>query len=237
MQNVSSSRPIKGSRRSHAERSATTRAHLIATAIDVIQHRSLEEMSIHELARSAGMTSGAVQHHFESKAVLMMQVLEEILRSQGSGGELWPSATLDAHERAKRFVDAAWGLIYAQRRFIAAWNIYLGCRNQPDVLEHVASVRTQIGRQLQADFLDTFPEIMSTPNPEAFVGMVLSTLRGLGLLQLFSRAEQDIPSEQPVAQLACLAQVIAARCESSGYAPAIAAAATHSSGAAPAGDG
>ena len=54
--------PKAGVRRTHAERSAATRQHLIATAIDVIQHRSLEEMSIHELARSAGMTSGAASN-------------------------------------------------------------------------------------------------------------------------------------------------------------------------------
>ena len=214
MQNVSSLHTKKPGRRSHAERSATTRAHLIATAIDVIQHRSLEEMSIHELARTAGMTSGAVQHHFESKAVLMMHVLEEILRFQSSSGDLWPAAPLDVGERAVRFVDAAWNLIYGQPRFVAAWNIYLGCRNQPDVLEHIASARVQIGKQLQAGFFGTFPELISTPDAETFADLVFSALRGLGLLQLFPYSKQDAPIERPAAQLACLANLIALRCTS-----------------------
>ena len=171
-------------------------------------------MSIHELARTAGMTSGAVQHHFESKAVLMMHVLEEVLRSQSRSGELWPAATVNVHERAGRFVEAAWNLIYGQPRFVAAWNIYLGCRNQPDVLGHVATARVEIGKQLQAGFLGTFPELISAPDAEAFVDLVFSALRGLGLLQLFPYSEQDAPLERPATQLACLAQLIALRCAS-----------------------
>ncbi|WCM94981.1 TetR/AcrR family transcriptional regulator [Acidovorax sp. NCPPB 2350] len=208
-------------RRSHAERSAATRKHLIATAVTVIQSRSLEELSIHEIARSAGMTSGAVQHHFESKAVLMMHVLEELLQTHVDAGALWPEATLDVRERATRFIHTVWPLVYAQPRFIAAWNIYLGCRNQPEVLEHIARLRVQVGRQLEGGFFDAFPELASAPDRHAFLGVVLSTLRGLGLLQLFPDSEHDLPAEQPTAQLACLADLIATRCLSA-QAPATA---------------
>ncbi len=196
-------------RRSHAERSAATRRHLIATAIDVIQRRSLEEMSIHELARSAGMTSGAVQHHFESKAVLMMQVLSELVAQRIDAGQLWPPRTLAPAQRAEHFVQTAWELIYAQPRFVVAWNIYLGCRQQPEVLGHIAQLRQQINAQMRAGFFDAFPELAAAPDREAFLGLVFSTLRGMGLLQLFP----DASAAGPQAQLPCLAGLIASRCE------------------------
>src|SRR3989344_3666884 len=151
--------PKAGARRTHAERSAATRQHLIATAIDVIQHRSLEEMSIHELAKSAGMTSGAVQHHFESKAVLMMNVLSELIESTVRSGELWPSPALPARDRAAKFVQAVWSLVYAQPRFIVAWNIYLGCRNQPEVLGHIAELRQSVQTRMHEGFFTAFPEL------------------------------------------------------------------------------
>ena len=203
-------------RRSHAERSAATRQHLIATAIEVIQHRSLEEMSIHELARSAGMTSGAVQHHFESKAVLMMRVLSELVAQRVEAGQLWPPRTLPAAQRAAQFVQTAWELIYAQPRFIVAWNIYLGCRNQPEVLGHIAQLRQQINAQMRDGFFDAFPELAAAPDREAFLGLVFSTLRGMGLLQLFP----DAPAAGPQAQLQCLAGLIAGRCDAVATLPA-----------------
>ena len=209
--------PKAGVRRTHAERSAATRQHLIATAIDVIQHRSLEEMSIHELAKSAGMTSGAVQHHFESKAVLMMNVLSELIESTVRSGELWPSAALPARERATQFVQAVWSLVYAQPRFIVAWNIYLGCRNQPEVLGHIAELRQSVQARMHEGFFGAFPELAAEPDRDGLLGLVLSSLRGLGLLQLFAPAPQSAPPTVPdaaqQAQLSCLADWIAARCE------------------------
>lgn len=205
--------PKAGTRRTHAERSAATRQHLIATAIGVIQSRSLEEMSIHELARSAGMTSGAVQHHFESKAVLMMHVLRELIESNVQSGTLWPDSTLPPRERATRFVESVWSLVYAQPRFIVAWNIYLGCRNQPEVLNHVAELRQSVQTRIRDGFFAAFPEIANQADRDGFLGLVLSSLRGLGLLQLFSSAPQATPEAAHRAQLACLADLIATRCE------------------------
>jgi AcrR family transcriptional regulator len=212
--------PKAAPRRSHAERSAATRQHLIATAIDVIQNRSLEEMSIHELAKSAGMTSGAVQHHFESKAVLMMNVLSELLESSAASGELWPDRELEAGERARKFVQSVWNLVYAQPRFVVAWNIYLGCRNQPEVLAHVAQLRQSVQARMRDGFFHLFPELATAPDREAFLGLVLSSLRGMGMLQLFAAHDGDDgaagaiqPAQQAhQAQLACLAELIAARC-------------------------
>lgn len=215
--------PKAGARRTHAERSAATRQHLIATAIDVIQHRSLEEMSIHELAKSAGMTSGAVQHHFESKAVLMMNVLSELIESTVRSGELWPSAALPARERATKFVQAVWSLVYAQPRFIVAWNIYLGCRNQPEVLGHIAELRRSVQARMHEGFFGAFPELAAEPDRDGLLGLVLSSLRGLGLLQLFAPAPQSAPPTVPdaaqQAQLSCLADWIAARCEAAAAPP------------------
>ena len=195
------------SRRSHAERSAATQQHLIATAIEVIQSRSFEEMSIHELARSAGMTSGAVQHHFESKAVLMMRVLSELVASGDRVGLLWPQPTGPAPERARHFVQATWNLVYAQPRFMAAWNIYLGSRNQPDVVAHIASLRQVLDERMRQGFVAAFPELADDPGRDAFIALVFSTLRGLGLLQMFPAS-----GESAGPQLECLAELIAGRC-------------------------
>lgn len=201
-------------RRTQAERSAATQQHLIATAIELIQQRSLEEMSIHELARSAGVTSGAVQHHFESKAVLMMRVLSELVERRVEAGELWPAHTLPAAERASLFVQAAWDLIYAQPRFVVAWNIYLGCRNQPEVLGHIARLREQINAQMREGFFDTFAELTCAPDRDAFLGLVFSSLRGMGFLQLFVPAEGALAHGAMLqGQLRCLAEQIAARCQ------------------------
>lgn len=201
-------------RGSHAERSAATQQRLIATAIEVIQSRSLEEMSIHELARKAGMTSGAVQHHFESKAALMMRVLSELIAADDHTGGLWPSAEQPVDQRAQQFVQAIWQLVYAQPRFVAAWNVYLGSRHQPDIMAHVAELRQAVNQRMREGFLTAFPELQNDPGRDGFRGLIFSTLRGLGLLTLFPAESQNTQ-----AQLDCLAGLIAARCQAAVAAP------------------
>lgn len=196
-------------RRSHAERSQATQQHLIATAIEVVQARSFEGTSIFEVARSAGMTPGAVQHHFESKAMLMMAVLRELVTADDRVGGLWPAPDAPLETRAEHFVRAAWQLIYAQPRFIAAWNIYLGTRTQPEINAEVAQQRQAINARMHEGFLRAFPELAGAPDREGFIAMLFSTLRGIGLLGLFNPAEEGSD-----AQRAALVDTIVRRCRS-----------------------
>lgn len=195
-------------RRTHAERSAATQQHLIAAAIGLIQSGTFEDMSMNKLAVAAGMTTGAVQHHFESKAALMMRVLSELVASQDHVGQLWPEASLPSQERARHVVRVSWNLLYSQPRFTAAWNVYLGSRNQPEVVAHIADLRKVLTARMRAGFLAAFPELADDPERDGFVGLVFSSLRGLGLLEMFRPADEA--TEQ---QLDCLAALIAQRCD------------------------
>lgn len=198
-------------RRSHAERSHSTQQHLISKTIEFIQEQGYESASIFEVAKSAGVTPGAIQHHFESKANLMMHVLSQLIADKDHEGALWPEAGQTLQARAHHFVKAAWSMSYGQPRFIAAWNIYLGCRTQPAVLEHVSQQRLALNLRLREGFLQAFPELAGQADADVFVAMVFSTLRGLGLLEIFKPPEQSIE-----AQLACLADSIVLRCSQSG---------------------
>src|SRR5690606_21085538 len=122
-------------RRSQAARSKATQDELIQSAIRIISDHGFEAATMQEVAREAGVTPGAIQHHFESKAALMMRVLSALIENGDSSGALWPSADAPLDIRAREFVSNAWTLIYQQPRFIAAWNTYLGCRDQPELLE------------------------------------------------------------------------------------------------------
>ncbi|MBU4609491.1 TetR/AcrR family transcriptional regulator [Achromobacter sp. GG226] len=201
--------PSRQPRRSHAERSAATRGRLIATAIDVIESGGLEDMSIHQLARRAGLSSGAVQHHFESKAALMMRVLESLLASDAWEAHRLPPADSALPSRARFFLQALWERLYAQPRFIAAWHIYLSSRGQPEVLAEVAEQRRVLNDKMRSDFLAALPELHALPETrrDAVVATVLSTLRGLGLLALF-------PGDPgaPQSQLDCLAELLVSQC-------------------------
>ena len=136
-------------RRSHAERSASTRAQLLGAAADLVRDGGVQAASMFEVAKAAGVTPGALQHHFGSKAELMMQVIEHILRSDDASGVAWPAPSMPLARRCVAFVDALWATAYAPRRFITAWAIYFGSQGDPDLMQRIG-VRRELAASIEA---------------------------------------------------------------------------------------
>ena len=61
-----------------AERSEATRAALVAAATDLFSERGFAETTIDDVVRAAGVTRGALYHHFASKEELFRAVYEAV---------------------------------------------------------------------------------------------------------------------------------------------------------------
>ena len=77
--------PVKGERghRTQAERSAATRAALLAAARQLFAERGFNGAGREEIARRAGVTRGALYHHFARKQDLFVAVVEDLEAALG----------------------------------------------------------------------------------------------------------------------------------------------------------
>ena len=64
-------------RRTQAERTAATRERILAAVVDSIAEVGFGRTTANEIARRAGVTWGAVQHHFGAKDGILEAVLEQ----------------------------------------------------------------------------------------------------------------------------------------------------------------
>jgi AcrR family transcriptional regulator len=110
---MSSARPTprsKPPRRTQEERSETTRARLIAAARRLFAERGYAGVGTEEIVRSAGVTRGALYHHFAGKPELLEAVYEELegeITKKIAEGALSGSNALEALTAgSEMFLDA-----------------------------------------------------------------------------------------------------------------------------------
>lgn len=71
---------VSGNRRSQVERSEATRSALIGSARRLFAERGYDGVSAEEIVRAAGVTRGALYHHFGGKAELLDAVYDQLER-------------------------------------------------------------------------------------------------------------------------------------------------------------
>src|SRR5262245_62336179 len=95
-------------RRSQAERTAETRARIIEAVVACIDELGFPRATASEIGRRAGVTWGAVQHHFGGKDGILAAVLEDSFARFARRFDDLPAQPASLEERASLFVQRAW---------------------------------------------------------------------------------------------------------------------------------
>jgi AcrR family transcriptional regulator len=98
----------KPTRRSHAERTASTRSKIMDAVVDGIADVGFQRTTAAEIARRAGVTWGAVQHHFGGKDGILIAVLEDSFDRFALKLSDIATEGLPLEKRVDQFIDRAW---------------------------------------------------------------------------------------------------------------------------------
>jgi AcrR family transcriptional regulator len=124
--------PRPHGRRSHAERTAETRARILAATFECIAELGFQRTTAQEITRRAGVTWGAVQHHFGDKDGILLAVLDDSFRSFAARLEDVPLEGTSLAERASLFLDRAWQH-FSSREYASTFEILLDHVRRPDL--------------------------------------------------------------------------------------------------------
>ena len=198
----------------HQLRSLKTRQRLLEAALELLAQRGDLGVSLQEVAHRAGMTTGAVQHHFASVAGLRNEVLSRLAETLGDADGFWPEATWPLERRAEHFVAAAWRQVFGAQRFGPTWAAFLGARAHEATHAHVAERLTPIMVGMAEQLLRSFPELAARADGRLRAELILAALRGMGLAAPFC------PSGFFDRHLALLGDDLVTSCRESGPPPA-----------------
>ncbi len=181
----------KRARRSHAERTAETRAKVIAAVVDAIAEVGYQRTTAQEIASRAGVTWGAVQHHFGGKDELLLAVLEDTFTRFAERMTDIAVAETPISDRVSLFIDRAWEH-FRSRHFRCSFEIlldYLGRDEQP----HAAQWRTQMTRAWDRVWSALFSDARVARNRVLMLQhYTVATLSGLAAMAMMEGASASL---------------------------------------------
>lgn len=152
-------------RRQQAQRRAETRAGILAATIEVLNEKGYSGASMAEIVATAGVSLGAVQYHFPSKARLMAAVADVFYMRRLSHLREKLRGVRDPHERGRATLRASWEFALTPE-FAAGLEIELARRTDRELREETARLYER-----QYGFLKRWTDIqmrkMGGQNPAA----------------------------------------------------------------------
>lgn len=181
-----------GGRRTQAERRAATRSALLEATAACLTEHGYVRMTTSQIADAAGVTRGAVAHHFASKSELVLATMQHIgdrvrddfLAAAVAGGPLDLGA-LD-EERIGELLDVVWSL-YRSPANVALAELWLVARTDPDLRDTLQPMAREFSEGLVhsvADVLASSPA--EVPGLLQLSRTTLAVMRGLGLMSFVS---------------------------------------------------
>ncbi len=171
-------------RRTQAERSAATRRKIIDAVVAVIAEEGFAQASAQRIAQRAGVTWGAVQYHFGTKADILDAVLAEgLTRFEQRVGSLAPSGR-SLEQRVGLLVDRSWEY-YCSPHYRAMLEIALDARRgaAPGRYEHLQRFADAVGRVWNKALADADLSPAQRDEAEGFACAALSGLAVRAMLQ------------------------------------------------------
>jgi AcrR family transcriptional regulator len=202
-----SARPRK--RRSQAERTAQTRSAVIAAVVDAIAERGFQGATAQEITQRAGVTWGAVQHHFGGKDGLLLAVLEDSFQRFAERLADVPLERASIAERVDVFVERAWEH-FRSRHFRSTFEIllnYLGREEHADA----GDWRTAMTRAWDGVWSRVFAgATVSRRKSLMLQHFTVSTLSGLAATLMFEGKDAILPRQELDLVKDCLARALSA---------------------------
>lgn len=135
-------------RRSQADRSAATRAKVIAAARDVLCAQGYSGATMHAIRDAAGMSLGAIQHQFPTKAKLMAAVAAEFSAYRVRVYREAIRRGRSPRESMENLIDANFEMI-SRPEMAAVLEIHLARRNDPDLDREVGPSTRRFDRRVR----------------------------------------------------------------------------------------
>ena len=160
-----------------------TRQKLMAAAMEVLAEQGWAGATMGAIAERAGVSRGACQHHFPTRAALVTAAVEHVFRQQveeiARRAKELPSSQRRVEPLLNLLAD-----VYAGRLFTAATQLWVAAVADAELKAQLLPLETQVGREVHRLTVELLGLDGRNPEVRDAVRATLDLLRGLALANL-----------------------------------------------------
>jgi AcrR family transcriptional regulator len=178
-------------RRTQAERRAATRAALLDASIDCLVEEGYANTTTRRIAERAGVTPGALHHHFADKAELLSAAVRHVgerfrqeLLAQG------PPDAASLQARAEQLLDHAWA-VHRGPFFQASMELWVAARTDAELRATLVELQHEVPHLNAIAARILYPEMADQPGFAQVIETGLGVIRGFAILAFVDEADAD----------------------------------------------
>jgi AcrR family transcriptional regulator len=188
-----------GSSNGNAARSLRTRERLLLAAVDTLIDKGYAATTVAAVQARAGVSRGALLHHYPTKASLLLEAVEFLAAAQVEdldrrAADLAATAEADLGQRTQLWLDLMWSS-FSSRLFTAVLELWIAARTEPELRTQLIPYERRLGARLRRVAQRLLGPDMDQAEAGRLFAMTLVYYRGLalsGLLDLTPKARRDL---------------------------------------------
>jgi AcrR family transcriptional regulator len=197
-------------RRTQAQRRDGTRTALLDATVGCLVDLGFAATTTTQVTRRAGVSIGALLHHFPNKAELLVGAVRHVLQRRQDEFRAAMAALDPAADRVEASIDLLWSA-YAGPTFVAWLELWVAARTDADLAAAMVAVDEEFLRQSQAMFVELFPADEYPDAVRVALPFAFALMDGVALGRLIPHGENTTGPIDTLKALARLGLTPAAR--------------------------
>ncbi|MDX1447629.1 MAG: TetR/AcrR family transcriptional regulator [Acidimicrobiia bacterium] len=171
-------------RRTQESRSAETRLRVLEATTECLVDQGYSGTTTAAVQERAGVSRGALMHHFGSKTELLVAAVRHLAERRGAGLVEQATAITHLDDRSSHAIDLLWET-FTGPLFTATLELWGASRTDPELREAVLEFERALRRELDIAMRRLFGEdVASRPAFAEAIELTLQFMRGAALTSI-----------------------------------------------------
>ncbi len=180
----------QGKPNKHVKRSARMRERILTATLDCIYEYGFNKASTTEIVKRAGVSRGAMLHHYPAKEILIASAFEKLLEDEIADIRKRAVAYAEGQQTIDDFVDYLWSR-FSGRLFMITMDFLSSARTDEKLCEAIIPVSLNFHDSLNEIWLQFFENKRKSPDQvRILLNTTLCLMRGMGAQTIIRKDEK-----------------------------------------------